>query len=57
MTFLDKGGVKESLGGRPDNALRTVRAKRETEEAGQFHRYACICHAMVDCLMFRQGIS
>ena len=33
MTFLDKGGnVKD--GGRSDNALRQVRAKREADEAG-----------------------
>jgi len=33
--FLDKGGsVKDSLGGRENPALRTVRAKREADEAG-----------------------
>ena len=38
MTFLDKGSnMKESLGGRSDNALRTVRAKREADEAGLCH--------------------
>ena len=35
ITFLDKGGAKEVLGGRPEsNALRSVRAKREADEAG-----------------------
>ena len=35
-TFLDaRGGtVKEGLGGRSDGALKSVRAKREAEEAG-----------------------
>jgi len=37
MTFLDKSGtVKDSLGGgRESNALRTVRMKRELDEAGE----------------------
>ncbi|KAG6827483.1 hypothetical protein H0H92_011586 [Tricholoma furcatifolium] len=35
--FLDKGGVKETLGGSRENqALRTVRTKREADEAGAF---------------------
>ena len=34
MTFLDKGGNVRD-GGRSDNALRQVRAKREAEEAGE----------------------
>ncbi len=33
MTFLDKGGNVRD-GGRSDNALRQVRAKREADEAG-----------------------
>ncbi|KAJ3714018.1 hypothetical protein DFJ43DRAFT_1104379 [Lentinula guzmanii] len=42
MGFLDKSGsVKESLGGRENNnALRTVRAKRELEEADKDYRKA-----------------
>ncbi len=36
--FLDKSGtVKDSLGGRENQALRTVRAKRELDEAGPSH--------------------
>jgi len=36
--FLDKGGsVKDSLGARENQAVRTVRAKREAEEAGRSH--------------------
>lgn len=36
--FLDKGGsVKDSLGARENQAVRTVRAKREAEEAGKLH--------------------
>ncbi|EGO28450.1 hypothetical protein SERLADRAFT_445900 [Serpula lacrymans var. lacrymans S7.9] len=40
ITFLDKSGtVKESLGGRSENtALRTVRAKREADEADKEYR-------------------
>lgn len=35
MTFLDKGGnTKET--GRANDALRTVRAKREADEAGEW---------------------
>lgn len=34
MTFLDKNNVKDTLSGRSDTALRSVRAKREAEEAG-----------------------
>lgn len=35
MTFLDKSNtVKDGLGGRADGALRSVRAKRDAEEAG-----------------------
>lgn len=40
MTFLDKGGNKDSLGGRPDNALRAVKAKREADEADKEYRKA-----------------
>ncbi|KIK71391.1 hypothetical protein GYMLUDRAFT_254611 [Collybiopsis luxurians FD-317 M1] len=42
MGFLDKSGtVKESLGGgRENNALRTVRAKRELDEADKEYRKA-----------------
>lgn len=36
MTFLDKNNVKDTLSGRSDTALRSVRAKREAEEAGLF---------------------
>ncbi|KAH9945601.1 RhoGAP-domain-containing protein [Amylocystis lapponica] len=40
MTFLDKGGNnKESLG-RSDNALRSVKAKREADEADKEYRKA-----------------
>lgn len=36
--FLDKGGSgKDSLGARENQAFRTVRAKREAEEAGRLH--------------------
>ncbi|KAJ7596701.1 hypothetical protein C8J56DRAFT_918113 [Mycena floridula] len=39
--FLDKGGsVKDSLGGRENQALRTVRAKRELDEADKEYRNA-----------------
>jgi hypothetical protein len=42
--FLDKGGgtVKDSLGGRENQALRTVRAKRELDEAGQLILYSLL---------------
>ncbi|KAH6916798.1 hypothetical protein BKA70DRAFT_1485592 [Coprinopsis sp. MPI-PUGE-AT-0042] len=37
--FLDKGGVKDTLsGGREPQALRTVRAKREADEADKEYR-------------------
>ncbi|KDR85296.1 hypothetical protein GALMADRAFT_83937 [Galerina marginata CBS 339.88] len=37
--FLDKGGsVKDSLGGRENQALRTVRAKRDADEADREYR-------------------
>ncbi|KAJ3502317.1 hypothetical protein NLJ89_g8943 [Agrocybe chaxingu] len=37
--FLDKGGsVKDSLGGRENQALRTVRAKRDADEADKDYR-------------------
>ncbi|CDO72738.1 hypothetical protein BN946_scf184990.g21 [Trametes cinnabarina] len=39
MTFLDKGGNVRD-GGRSDNALRSVRAKREAEEADKEYRKA-----------------
>lgn len=32
--FLDKGGLKDGAGGRENQALRTVRAKRDADEAG-----------------------
>lgn len=36
MTFLDKGGAKEVLrGGLDRDPLRSVRAKREADEAGK----------------------
>ena len=36
MTFLDKGGAKEVLrGGSDKDPLRSVRAKREADEAGK----------------------
>ncbi|CAL1696188.1 unnamed protein product [Somion occarium] len=38
MTFLDKGNMKETLAGRSDNALRSVRAKREADEADKEYR-------------------
>lgn len=34
MTFLDKGGPKEMGGRGGHDALRSVRAKREADEAG-----------------------
>ncbi|KAI0344118.1 RhoGAP-domain-containing protein [Trametopsis cervina] len=40
MTFLDKGGNKDSAGSRSDNALRAVRAKREADEADKEYRKA-----------------
>ncbi|KAI0662467.1 RhoGAP-domain-containing protein [Cubamyces menziesii] len=39
MTFLDKGGNVRD-GGRSDNALRSVRAKREAEDADKEYRKA-----------------
>lgn len=36
MTFLDKNNVKDTLRGGSDTALRSVRAKREADEAGWF---------------------
>lgn len=39
MTFLDKGGNTKD-GGRSDNALRQVRAKREADEAGVSYHFA-----------------
>lgn len=42
MTFLDKGGAKE-MGTRSGNdALRSVRAKREADEAGAYFFFALI---------------
>ncbi|KAI0963113.1 hypothetical protein AcW1_000286 [Taiwanofungus camphoratus] len=38
MTFLDKGGNMKDLASRSDNALRSVRAKREAEEADKDYR-------------------
>ncbi|PCH33303.1 RhoGAP-domain-containing protein [Wolfiporia cocos MD-104 SS10] len=38
MTFLDKGGNTRELAGRSDNALRSVRAKRDAEEADKEYR-------------------
>ncbi|THH28277.1 hypothetical protein EUX98_g5904 [Antrodiella citrinella] len=40
MTFLDKNNVKDTLSGRSDTALRSVRAKREAEEADKEYRKA-----------------
>jgi hypothetical protein len=35
--FLDKGGsAKDGIGGRENQALRTVRAKRDADDAGKF---------------------
>ena len=56
--FLDKSGaVKDSLGGRENPAFRTVRAKREAEEAGA----NLSIHALLPIIMipniFRPGIS
>lgn len=41
IVFLDNKGVavKDGLGGRDSQAQRTVRAKREAEEAGLYHFY------------------
>lgn len=57
--FLDKSGaVKDSLGGRENPAIRTVRAKREAEEAGAKH---FLFHFLLPIIMilniFRSGIS
>ncbi|KAI0733987.1 RhoGAP-domain-containing protein [Fomitopsis betulina] len=38
ITFLDKGGNMKDLSGRSDNALRSVRAKREADEADKEYR-------------------
>ena len=46
MTFLDKGGNVRD-GGRSDNALRQVRAKREAEEAGMWCYTGFICAALI----------
>ena len=56
--FLDKSGaVKDSLGGRENQAFRTARAKREAEEAGA----EPLIHTSLPIIMisniFRPGIS
>ncbi|KAH9836530.1 RhoGAP-domain-containing protein, partial [Rhodofomes roseus] len=38
MTFLDKGGNMKDLAGRSDNALKSVRAKRDADEADREYR-------------------
>ncbi|KZT65545.1 RhoGAP-domain-containing protein [Daedalea quercina L-15889] len=38
MTLLDKGGNMKDLAGRSDNALKSVRAKREADEADKEYR-------------------
>ncbi|KAF9807083.1 hypothetical protein IEO21_08394 [Rhodonia placenta] len=38
MTLLDKGGNMKDFAGRSDNALRSVRAKREADEANKEYR-------------------
>ncbi|CCM00351.1 uncharacterized protein FIBRA_02381 [Fibroporia radiculosa] len=38
ITLLDKGGNMKDLSGRSDNALRSVRAKREAEESDKEYR-------------------
>jgi hypothetical protein len=54
MGFLDKGGsVKDSLGGAQNQALRTVRAKRELEEAGMIVFHHCPTYSP---LLNRQGL-
>lgn len=54
MTFLDKSGsVKESLGSRENNALRTVRLKRELDESGK--SWTCLCVLLVLTSLPRQG--
>ncbi|TCD68833.1 hypothetical protein EIP91_009700 [Steccherinum ochraceum] len=40
MTFLDKNNVKDTLSGRSDTALRSVRAKREADDADKEYRKA-----------------
>lgn len=59
MTFLDKGNMKETLAGRSDNALRSVRAKREADEAGKlcscFWRDAHVIHFVAD-KEYRKGV-
>jgi len=38
--FLDKGGaIKDGLGSREGQALRTIRAKRDADEAGSYRLY------------------
>lgn len=40
ITFLDKGGnMKETFANRTGDALKTVRAKREADEAGKANVY------------------
>ena len=52
ITFLDKGGnAKESRAG---DALRTVRAKREADDAGQWDVSFVVCARLT--LRCRQGV-
>lgn len=58
MTFLDKGGnTKET--NRSDNALRTVRAKREADDAGMYSiAESAISHSRTSILdkEYRKGV-
>lgn len=60
MTFLDKGGNMKDLAGRSDNALRSVRAKREADEAGVLPFdviYLCtVLHVPTQDKEYRKGV-
>jgi len=52
--FLDKGASgKDGLGSRENQALRTVRAKRDADEAGNTHLFF---HHDIYFSVFRPGV-
>ena len=59
--FLDKGGVvKDGLGGRENQAFKTVRAKRDADEAGRHSLPSCsACRWVTIALLdkeYRKGV-
>lgn len=55
--FLDKtGAVKDSLGGRENQAFRTARAKREADEAGAKALIRALLPIIMIPNIFRPGI-